>query len=341
MSSTSASSLNAVSGSFLAMSVVTVGLRFYTRSTQKTALDIDDWIMVPGVLLYLGACITIFIGVNDKVFGYATRSFTESQILSTAKLSAQLQIAWDILSTCALACIKISALFFYRRIFCVSGRKAWFSILTLATAATIILWLITFLLLTGFQCGSHFSALWDGTHLQYCTISFPFLYGLVISDLLLDVWVLALPIPQVLKLQTTRRRRLSILGVFLLAFIGLGASIARMVLDGINVELPQSGPEALVEFDEELTLTKGIYFSMLEAVSKRGLETSLPSIHSILSLRSSGSITSKPSHRNGDDSRTAQTGGAKNSFSGSLSHLTRDADNENNENFAMQNFSRT
>jgi hypothetical protein len=108
-----------------------------------------------------------------------------------------MQIAWDILSTCALACIKISALFFYRRIFCVSGRKARFSIITMATAVVVVLWLVTFLLLTGFQCGSHFSALWDGTYLRYCTVSFPFLYGLVISDLLLDVWILTLPIPEV------------------------------------------------------------------------------------------------------------------------------------------------
>lgn len=108
-----------------------------------------------------------------------------------------MQIAWDILSTCALACIKISAVFFYRRIFCVSGNKARFSIVTLATATIVFLWLVTFLFLTGFQCGSHFSALWNRTYLQYCTISFPFLYGLVISDLLLDVWILALPVPQV------------------------------------------------------------------------------------------------------------------------------------------------
>lgn len=111
-----------------------------------------------------------------------------------------MQIVWDILSTCALACIKISAVFFYRRIFCVSGNKTGFSIVTLATVTIVFLWLVTFLFLTGFQCGSHFSALWNGTYFEYCPISFPFLYGLVISDLLLDVWILALPVPQVMYL---------------------------------------------------------------------------------------------------------------------------------------------
>ena len=109
----------------------------------------------------------------------------------------QMQIAWGILSTCALACIKISAVFFYRRIFCVSGLNAGFNIVTLATAATVSIWLVTFLFLNGFQCGSHLSALWDGTYHQYCTVTFPLLYGLEISDFLLDVWILALPVPQV------------------------------------------------------------------------------------------------------------------------------------------------
>ena len=99
----------------------------------------------------------------------------------------KLQMAWDILSTCAFACIKISAVFFYRRICCGSGIKVCFSIVTLATATIVFLWLETFLFLTGFQCGSHFSALWNVTYLQYCTISSLFLNGLVISDLLLDV----------------------------------------------------------------------------------------------------------------------------------------------------------
>ena len=108
----------------------------------------------------------------------------------------KLQIALDILSVCTLAGVKLSALFFYRRIFCVSVRKATFAIVTMTTAVIILLWLVTFCFLTGFQYHSHISALWDGTRLKYCTISFPFLEGLVISDFLLDVWILALPFPE-------------------------------------------------------------------------------------------------------------------------------------------------
>ncbi|KAK8062537.1 hypothetical protein PG997_014634 [Apiospora hydei] len=55
---------------------------------------------------------------------------------------------------------------------------------------------LRFQFLAGFQCGTHFSALYDGTYDQYYTISFPFAYGLATSDFLLDVWILVLPIPR-------------------------------------------------------------------------------------------------------------------------------------------------
>ena len=72
-----------------------------------------------------------------------------------------------------------------------------FSIVTIVSIVIVCLWLVTFELLAGLQCGTHFTALWDGTYDEYCTISFAFLYGLAISDFLLDVWILALPIPVV------------------------------------------------------------------------------------------------------------------------------------------------
>lgn len=45
--SSSPGSLDAVCGTFLALSVVTVGLRFFTRGVQKLPLGIDDWAMLP------------------------------------------------------------------------------------------------------------------------------------------------------------------------------------------------------------------------------------------------------------------------------------------------------
>lgn len=66
---------------------------------------------------------------------------------------------------------------------------------------------MTFLILTGLQCGTHFSALWSGAlaQAQYCHISYPFLLGLTISDFLLDIWIICLPLPQVGVLEVDQK----------------------------------------------------------------------------------------------------------------------------------------
>ena len=46
----SAAGVNAVCGSLLALSVVTLGLRFYTRTLQKLSTGFDDWILIPCVV---------------------------------------------------------------------------------------------------------------------------------------------------------------------------------------------------------------------------------------------------------------------------------------------------
>jgi hypothetical protein len=98
-----------------------------------------------------------------------------------------------VLTILCLGCTKASALVFYKRVFCASGLNPIFNAIVLSTVVV-----VTFEFLAGLQCHTHLSALWDGTYLKYCTISFPFAYGWVVSDFLLDVWVLALPIPIVI-----------------------------------------------------------------------------------------------------------------------------------------------
>ena len=39
-----------------------VGLRFYTRISKGYKLGLDDYLMLPGALLYVGMCICMLIG---------------------------------------------------------------------------------------------------------------------------------------------------------------------------------------------------------------------------------------------------------------------------------------
>ncbi|KAF3767962.1 hypothetical protein M406DRAFT_355782, partial [Cryphonectria parasitica EP155] len=219
MSSESKDGILAVSGSLLGLSTLVVGLRLCARKQQNARLMTDDALAVLSLVAFVGTAACTFLMVKHKTVGYPSTDFTVAEELAVAEIAAKLNVAWDVLGLTSLACIKLSALFFYRRVFCIHGwlEAQWFSIATFVTIVLVVLWDVVFSFLPGFQCGTHFSALWDGTYETYCTISFPYLYGLAVSDFLLDVWILFLPIPRILQLHATASQKSGFIGVFALA----------------------------------------------------------------------------------------------------------------------------
>ena len=95
--------------------------------------------------------------------------------------------------------IKLSIIAFYRRIF-VTGQKQIFDIVTKILAWVIFLWTITFILIDIFACGSHVTASWGSLSEQskYCdTIGYTSEEGFAVSDMIIDVFVIASPLPLV------------------------------------------------------------------------------------------------------------------------------------------------
>jgi hypothetical protein len=115
----------------------------------------------------------------------------------------QLQVALGFLNIFCLGCTKLSACFLYYRIFNVHGIKA--SAYTKVVAGSIVLlglWLLAFLILFGLSCEGHWYALWEVEyHNEYCSNLWTYLYAVSVSDVVLDLWVLALPLVPVCHLQ--------------------------------------------------------------------------------------------------------------------------------------------
>ncbi|TGO68721.1 hypothetical protein BELL_0813g00020 [Botrytis elliptica] len=306
MSTTSHEGLTAVSSSMLALSTVSIGLCYHALYVTILFISEASLAGLQELLLLGGTCGTALYGTNKKILGYPTPS-DKSLALETAPIASKLYFAFDLFSILTLGCVKISALCFYYRIFCEHGRRTAFRILVIISIVVCSLWVTAFCILLGLSCGSHFSALWTSSKavfLQYCgTRPHQFLLSLSISDFILDFWIIALPIPQILTIKTTLTRRFAIIGVFLLAFVGFGACIARLA---VFVELDNL--PATKKVDSRLTNTKSIYLSILEvglscvAVNLPSLyylshkvtpENVLRSVRSIISLRSIGSQNSK------------------------------------------------
>lgn len=69
----------------------------------------------------------------------------------------------------------------------------------MVTVVIVVAWCIAFDVLSLLQCPSHFSAFWGSfeVHKRYCDLNPVWAKGLAISDFILDLWVVMLPVPMV------------------------------------------------------------------------------------------------------------------------------------------------
>lgn len=127
--------------------------------------------------------------------------------LTQGQITGAIQIFWIGSDTC----IKLSILFFYRRIF----RGKAFSIANYTCMALAGLWalygFLAWILYCGTNVKANFEGGWDacpewGSQMQT---------GVYILDLIVDFYVLVLPIPFVWKLHQTTQKRLGLIFVFL------------------------------------------------------------------------------------------------------------------------------
>lgn len=117
----------------------------------------------------------------------------------------------DILYTMSLLAIKISILQLYRSIF--PGRG--FTITTSVVGAGVIAWGVAVILVSIFQCNPIRGA-WDLTIPATCIPLPRFYLSNAVPNIVMDVIILALPIPNVWNLQMSIRQKFVVSSLFLL-----------------------------------------------------------------------------------------------------------------------------
>lgn len=120
----------------------------------------------------------------------------------------------QILGILGLCFTKLSMLFFFRRIF--STRL--FRKINDALIAITFIWGTSFFFVIVFQCAP-VSVVWTELEMfayTKCIKPDSAFFGIAVSDLLLDVLICILPIPQLWSLQMPLRRKFAVAGLFLL-----------------------------------------------------------------------------------------------------------------------------
>ncbi|KAI1157677.1 hypothetical protein F5B18DRAFT_644061 [Nemania serpens] len=198
-----------------------VVLRFWCRWFNKAGFWLDDWLILIALAFATGLSANLLwwiphgLGKHVQTFGPHVQEYWAIGLF-TAELTYDGVIVF----------VKFSILALYWRIFSKnSGIKLPIAILSGIVGS----WGIAVLLLTLLQCVPT-RGFWDKTIEAACNVdSQKFLFGISIPNILIDLILLALPIPNVIRLNVSKNQKRVLVSLFLLGGFVCIASILRLV----------------------------------------------------------------------------------------------------------------
>ena len=200
---------------FAAAGVTLTGLRFWTRHKYRLRVGLDDWFALVALVI---VCTLVSIQTYNAIDGEGGRAVSPEDADRAAILEYKVQLATLIIEKPAFGFIKLSLLFFYKRIF-----APWriFRILNYVMVGVVVVWFLSFMTADLLICGSHpeYSWLIDQTiALHHCGNKGILLLMFGATSVLTDLLVLLLPLLYVQKLQMSTLKKWAAAGVFFLGF---------------------------------------------------------------------------------------------------------------------------
>ncbi|KAF2875229.1 hypothetical protein BDV95DRAFT_456886, partial [Massariosphaeria phaeospora] len=209
-----------VSTALTIVSVILVGLRTYSRTVIVRSFGLDDAAMLVALLFAVGYLITIYV-LRANGMGFSGTVLTLGQMVNSLKTTLAIQIIYYI----SVFAIKISILFFYLRI----AAEPRFKAVCKGTIYFLSLFCVICIIVCFAQC-IPLHKFWDvtGTVQGKCINSTAFFYSTSSFNIITDIWILALPVRTLLKIQRPKREKFALLGIFSLGVFSCIASIVRL-----------------------------------------------------------------------------------------------------------------
>ncbi|KAI2642062.1 hypothetical protein GGS21DRAFT_501001 [Xylaria nigripes] len=246
---------------FAVLPILAVILRFWARSIKRAGLSLDDYFILPGLLFSLGICINTIIAVTHGGLGSHINQDAAGNIVFDKRLITFLQteFATQLLSVLSLVFTKLSIVLFYRRVF--TGHV--FTAISSVLLVIISCWGVSFFFATLLECNP-VSEAWHslyGTpqHNARCYQYLPMFIATAISNMIVDIAILSVPIPIVWNLHISTKQKVAISGIFLLGAFVVGISIARVYF------FYQSSDSYANALDVTVNIAPTLYWTELEA----------------------------------------------------------------------------
>ncbi|KAF1962614.1 hypothetical protein CC80DRAFT_522348 [Byssothecium circinans] len=220
---------NALGVTLMSLAIVSVLLRFWSRTKSKAKFGPDDALIIPAVICVVGMAVTMIIGT--QVGGMAQHQTNEwgshGEPIYTKTLAnyEKANFLMQLLPLASLGFSKLSVLFFYRRIFYV---YATFILVNTVLMLVVAGWAISFFFAILFQCRTP-STLWTTFEFarQDCVETLPLYYAVSITGFITNLAILISPLPVIYQLQMPLKNRVAIACILLLGAVDCAAGIAR------------------------------------------------------------------------------------------------------------------
>ncbi|RSL99610.1 hypothetical protein CEP52_009656 [Fusarium oligoseptatum] len=251
------------------IATIVVILRLFSKRMTTTGYGLEDILAVCSWIFCLGYCIDVLIWVADYGLGRPIEQGLSSHLTLDEKTKASWLILWcsSVLYSFTIAFCKFSILCFYWRLFKYSSVRIPVQVLSGLTLA----WFILRLFLVTLQC-IPIRGLWDHSVKHTCGVNETvFFFTTVLTHVLIDCAILALPIIEVGKMHLPKGQKIAIIALFMFGALVCLASVFVLV-------------ESL-KFDsrsKEITLEMGVHSSAAVAeVNLAVMSTSLPLLRPI------------------------------------------------------------
>ncbi|KAI1360888.1 hypothetical protein F5Y08DRAFT_331240 [Xylaria arbuscula] len=289
---------------FIIIPVAAVTVRFYARLTTAARLGIDDWLVIPAVVLCVAIAIVQLIAATAGGLGSHQQLDEQGLPGHTSQLYIyeKTRYAYEVIGAAGLCFIKLSVLFFFRRIFRVRAFILINNVVIGLTAA----WGISYLFALAFQCPDP-SLLWNKLESEYalvgCVNVLPLYLSFAFSDLILDVIIFILPVPHLYNLVMPTRQKIGVASIFFLGSLVVSIGIVRTIIYVWVVDFASNRP--LLWFGDLTWYSSGVLFWHLAENAVGVLCACMPSFAPLIKSKIGGTTKSK-------SSRNANTSGSSN-----------------------------
>ncbi|KAH6843286.1 hypothetical protein B0I37DRAFT_215556 [Chaetomium sp. MPI-CAGE-AT-0009] len=214
----------------IVLNILTVAGRFYSRWFTKAGWKWDDWtILIALITGILPGALTVWASTVSATGPAAASNFNPDYVFTEADiLYTKITFSTTVLYFLVTCVTKISLLLLLHRIF---GISRTFRLVIYAAEAVVVAFWLSATLADCLNCVPlHWT--WINGHAdpRFCINYNTFWLGTGISETVIDLAILVLPIGMISKLQLNKSKKYGVAGLFLLGGFVLFSGLAKVVL---------------------------------------------------------------------------------------------------------------